>query len=79
MTKRTCELKDNACVFYKGAHYTNANITDATAVQMLKAFPALKNQFEKLPAKPEAKKEQPKAEKTAAPKKQEAKKTEPKK
>jgi len=78
MSKRTCELKENACIFYKGAHYTNNNITDSTAVQMLKAFPGLKKQFVKLPASP-AKKEQPKAEKKEAPKKAPVKKAEPKK
>jgi hypothetical protein len=78
MTKATCKLKDNACVFFKGAHYTNANITDAVAVQMIKAFPALKQQFVTLPSKPAPKKEQPKTEKTAAAKPAE-KKTEPKK
>lgn len=78
MTKVSCKLKDNACVFFKGAHYTNANITDAVAGQMLKAFPALEKQFVTLPEKPAAKKEQPKAEKKEAPKPA-AKKAEPKK
>lgn len=80
MSKVNCKLKDNACVFYKGAHFTNANITDAVAAQMLKNFPALKAQFVTLPEveKP-AKKEQPKTEKKAAAKKPVETKTEPKK
>ena len=43
--QKSCELKPKALLFHKGAHYTNANITDSTAKQILKQFPALENQF----------------------------------
>ena len=45
MAERTCELKEDALLFYKGAHFTNRNITDKVATAILKSNPKNENSF----------------------------------
>ena len=49
MAERTCELEEGKLLFHKGAHFTNANITDKVAMQILKASPVLEKSFKAYP------------------------------
>lgn len=60
MSKKTCLLKDNALLYYRGAHYTNANLTDKIALSILKNTPVLEREFVEYPEGYKVKTEAPK-------------------
>ena len=43
------ELKEGILIFFKGSHYSNANITDKKTLEILKEFPIKINAFVRYP------------------------------
>ncbi|TZF84514.1 hypothetical protein FW774_05870 [Pedobacter sp. BS3] len=50
MSEKQFKLKKDALLSYKGDHYTNANLTDKVAAEVLEKYPKMAKMFESTPA-----------------------------
>lgn len=66
MAHNKYKLKDNHVVHFKGDHYTNANITDEVAQQMVNEVPGAADNFVNAPEAEKEEKEEKKSKKSKA-------------